>query len=74
MASVLTQNPYTSQPHLFTHSPYSSPSPPVSEDPGTKRLPSIQSLIEMSDPDTPSQECKSLLAPESQRDPILTIL
>ena len=51
MASVLTpQNPYTSQPHLFAHPPHSPPSPPISDDPSAKRLPSIQSFIEMSDP------------------------
>lgn len=59
MASVLTHNPYTSQPHLFTHPPSSPSSPPLSEDSSAKRLPSIQSLIEMSDPGSASSERKS---------------
>ena len=59
MASVLTHSPYTSQPHLFTHPPNSPSSPPVSEDSSAKRLPSIQSLIEMSEPGSASNERKS---------------
>lgn len=60
MATVLTQNSYTSQPHLFTHAHHAThfpPSPPISED-SAKRLPSIQSLIEMSDPGDASPERK----------------
>ena len=59
MASVLTHSPYTSQPHLFTHPPNSPSSSPVSEDPSAKRLPSIQSLIEMSEPGSAGNERKS---------------
>ena len=67
MASVLTQNPYTSQPHFFAHAAHathSSPSPSISEDSTEKRLPSIQSLIKMSDPgkaSPPERKCFSLL-------------
>jgi len=60
MATVLTPNPYTSQPHLYTHATHPSPSPSV-EDPCFNRLPSIQSLIDMPDPDIPENEQPSKL-------------
>lgn len=55
MATVLTPNPYTNQPHLYTHATHASLLPSV-EDPCSNRLPSIQSLIDMPDPDIPENE------------------
>ena len=45
MASVLTANPYLSQPPVFVGAPQHPPSPPVEELNRQYTLPSIQSLI-----------------------------
>lgn len=48
MASVLTPSPYANQPSVYARSPQPPPSPPI-EDPNCKcTLPSISSLIGMS--------------------------
>lgn len=55
MATVLTPSSYTSPPHLYNHATYPSPSPPL-DDSSANRLPSIQSLIGMADPNVPDPE------------------
>lgn len=54
MAAILTPNSYTSQPHLHTHTSPSPLSPPALAP--NKRLPSIKSLIGMSESEVPENE------------------
>ena len=72
MASVLTTSPYTSQPSVYAQSPQNPPSPPAEDITSKCTLPSIRSLIGMTDTSAPQQEPQRKLLPHGKAPPELT--